>query len=173
MPRLPWFRLTLPYPHSWKVGECTCKALESGGELGWPVYLWDSMSSSSPTLWVASSALHLQLISLCLGNRVDMTISSKALFESVKQFADRLIFLGGILYDFVGARLGNYWSLIFTELKVRKFDTSVPHEIRCLSTSPFWGEISIPSISEAWPPPVPNLRGYAPATPISKGMEER
>lgn len=48
----------------------------------------------------------------------------------------------GILYDFAGAGLGNYWSLIFTELKyenLNKFDTSIRHEIQFLSTSPFLG----------------------------------
>ena len=109
-----------------------------GGELGWPIYLGDSMSSSSPTFWVASSALHLQLISLCLGNRVDVTISSTALFESVKQFADKLIFLGGfcMILQVLGWETTEVWYLRNLKYEnLNKFDTSVPHEIQFLSTS--------------------------------------
>ena len=175
MPRLPWFRLTLPYPHSWKVGECTCKALESGG------WTWLTYLSRRFYEFIQSHFLSRQQ---CIASPVDLVVPWQQgrcdnKLDSFVRKCEAIRWQAGlprgILYDFVGAGLGNYWSLIFTELKyenLNKFDTSVRHEIQFLSTSHIsWNfQISIPSISEAWPPPVPNLRGYAPATPISKGL---
>ena len=138
MPRLPWFRLTLPYPHSWKVGECTCKALESGG------WTWLTYLSRRFYEFIQSHFLSRQQ---CIASPVDLVVpwqqgrcdnkldSFVRKCEAIRWQAD---LPRGILYDFAGAGLGNYWSLIFTELKyenLNKFDTSVPHEIQFLSTS--------------------------------------
>ena len=139
MPRLTWFRLTLPYPQGWKVGECTCKALESGG--------WTWLTCLSMRFYECIQS-HFLSRQQCIASPADLVVpwqqgrcdnklhSFVRKCEAIRCQAD---LPRGILYDFAGAGLGNYWSLIFTELKyenLNKFDTSVRHEIQFLSTSP-------------------------------------